>query len=60
MLVLENQLTKAQSLIYGRKRIVDSFYQLDPTKFHDLTPIDINSISLQGDEVKCEVDGSQL
>lgn len=60
MLVLESQLTKAQNLIYGRKRIVDSFYQLDPDKFRGLTPTDINSISLQGDEVVCEVDGSQL
>jgi hypothetical protein len=60
MPLLVNQLNKAQELIYGRKRIIDCLYTLNPDKFKSLIATDINSISLEGSKVVCNVDNTLL
>jgi len=60
MPLLVNQLNKAQESIYGRKRIIDCLYTLDPDKFKSLLTTDINSISLEGSQVICNVDNTLL
>jgi len=60
MLLLANQLNKAQELIYGRKRIINCLYALNPEKFGGLLATDINSISLKGSQIICNVDGTLL
>lgn len=52
-LIVESELSEAQKLIYGRRRIVDAFYQSNPDKFKELQATDINSITLQDDLVAC-------
>lgn len=58
--VIEAELTEAQKLIYGRRRIVDAFYQSNPDKFKDLKATDIHAITLQDDLVACTLDGVDL
>jgi hypothetical protein len=55
MTVIEQELSVAQRLIYGRKRIVDALYQDCPDKFKDLQPTDIQSISLENDLICCDL-----
>lgn len=52
-LILETEFTEAQKLIYGRRRIVEAFYESNPEQFKELQPRDIHSVSLQGDLVSC-------
>lgn len=54
-LIIESELTEAQKLIYGRRRIVEAFYQSNPEKFKDLQAKDIHSITLQEDLVACSL-----
>jgi len=60
MPLLVNQLNKAQESIYGRKRIIDCLYTLNPDKFKSLLATDINSISLEGSQVICNVGNTLL
>jgi len=60
MPLLVNQLNKAQESIYGRKRIIDCLYTLNPDKFKSLLATDINSILLEGSQVICNVDNTLL
>lgn len=55
MTVVEQELSAAQRLIYGRKRIVDALYQDQPDKFGSLQVSDIQSISLEDDLICCDL-----
>lgn len=55
MNVVEQELSAAQRLIYGRRRIVDALYQDQPDKFKSLQATDIQSISLEGDLICCDL-----
>ena len=46
-------LSAAQTLIYGRTRIVSSLCKQNPQQYASLTPSDIQSIQLQGGQVVC-------
>lgn len=60
MTVTTQLLTDAQRLIYGRKRIVDSFYQKDPKVYSSLQATDIQSIDLKDGFVRCTLSDSLL
>jgi hypothetical protein len=59
-LVKESELTEAQKLIYGRRRIVEAFYQSNPEKFKWLQATDIHALTLQDDLVACTLDDTDL
>lgn len=60
MKVIERQLTDAQRLIYGRKRIIDTFYNENPNQFKELHATDIQNISLVDDLVCCDLGETTL
>lgn len=55
MTVTEQLLNEGQKLIYGRRRIVSSFYEMDPDKYKDLKATDIDSIVLVDEFVNCQL-----
>lgn len=60
MTVTEAQLSEAQRLVYGRRRIIDTLYQEDSEKFSVLQATDIVSVSLQDDLVCLDLADTQL
>ena len=55
MTVTEQLLNEGQKLIYGRRRIVSSFYELDADKYKDLKATDIDSLMLVDEFVHCQI-----
>jgi hypothetical protein len=55
MTVTKQELSSAQRLIYGRRRIIDTLYQDQPDKFAELQVSDIQNISLEGDLICCDL-----
>jgi hypothetical protein len=53
--VLNAAFNDVERMIYCRKRIIDTLYAQDPEKYGELSSPDILSISLQGDQVQCEM-----
>jgi hypothetical protein len=60
MAVTELQLSEGQKMIYGRRRIVSSFYQKDPDKYKNLQALDIRSVSLLDAVVCCHLDDTKI
>ena len=60
MIVTEQQLTEAQKLVYGRRRIIDCLYQKNPEKFSSIQATDILSISLHENLVYCDLTDTQI
>lgn len=60
MNVTEQQLSDAQRLVYGRRRIIHALYEQDPDKFKDLQATDIQSVSLADDLVACDLGDTTL
>ena len=46
---------EAEKMIYCRKRIIDTLYNIDPLKYQ-LAPGDIKEISLVGEEICCQME----
>lgn len=61
MTTLTSELTTAQSILYGRRRILDALYREDPELTHSVKADDIADVSLRGDKVRCTLsDGSPM
>jgi len=56
---LETLFNEGQKLIYGRRRIIDAFYQRDE-KYQSIQATDITNISLEDDLICCQVEDTQL
>lgn len=51
---------EAERMIYCRKRILHTLDELDPDEYSNLLPEDIKSVSLQGDQICCQLVDTQL
>ena len=54
MTVIQALETECQKMLYGRRRIVNTLYNLDPSS-KDLLETDIDSITLEDDKVICHL-----
>jgi len=52
--------TDALSIVYGRKRIIDTLYQLDPEKYKELQALDIKNIAYENSNLICQLEYSSI
>lgn len=53
-------LTAAQQLVYTRSRIISSLLKLSPESYGSLSPKDLLSISIEGENISCTVEDGQV
>ena len=58
--VLNATFNEAERMIYCRKRVLHTLDEMDPEEYSSLLPEDIKSLSIQGDNICCQLEDSQL